>query len=98
MLGLAFIDLGGECLTCADSLTNNGSDVVVLCLGSDGGLDFILEVLALLSSRALLQLTIVGEVGTKASKEGGSRPSMNAWQILTGSTSWSMNGREAARI
>ncbi len=51
---LACIDLVGECLTCADGLTSNGPYVVVLHLSLDGGLEHILEDLALVSSRALL--------------------------------------------
>jgi hypothetical protein len=67
--GLAGIDLGGKCLTCTNSLTSDGPDVVVLRLGLDGGFEHILENPMLVSSRALLGLTIVGEVGTKTSKE-----------------------------
>jgi hypothetical protein len=52
--GLAHIDLGRECPTCADGLTSNGPYVVVLRLGSDGGLEHILEDLTLVSSHALL--------------------------------------------
>jgi hypothetical protein len=43
---LACIDLGGECLTCADGLTSDGPYVVVLRLGLDGRVEHILEDLA----------------------------------------------------
>ncbi len=56
-------------MTCTDSLISNGPDIVILRLGSNGGLEHILEDLALVSSRALLQFTVLGKVGMKASKE-----------------------------
>ena len=58
---LAGIDLDGECLTYANSLTSDGP--------ADGRLEHFLEDLVMVSGRALLRLAAVGEVGTKASKE-----------------------------
>ncbi len=69
LLSLAGIDLGGECLTGANSFTSDCPDVGVLRLGAYGGLEHFLKNLALVSCRALLQLTVVGEVGTKAGEE-----------------------------
>ncbi len=69
LLSLGDINLGGECLTSANSLTGDCPDVGVLCLGTNGGLEHFLEDLALVSSRACLRLAVVGEVGTKAGKE-----------------------------
>jgi hypothetical protein len=69
LFSLAGIYLGGECLTGTEGLTSNCPDVGVLRFGAYGGLEHILKDLALVSSRAFLRLTVVGEVGTKAGEE-----------------------------
>jgi hypothetical protein len=69
LLSLAGIDLGRECLTGTESLTSDRPDVGVLRFGTYGGLEHFLKDLALVSCRAFLRLTVVGEVGTKAGKE-----------------------------
>jgi hypothetical protein len=57
------------CLTRANGLTGNCPDVGVLRLDTNGGLEHILEDLALVSGCLRLQLAVVGEVCTRASKE-----------------------------
>ena len=69
LLSLAGIDLGGECLAGTESLTSDCPDVGVLCFCSYCSLAHVLKDLALVGRRAFLQLTVVGEVGTKAGKE-----------------------------
>ena len=69
LLSLAGIYLGGECLTGTEGLTSNCPDVGVLCFCTYGGLEHILKDLALVSGRAFLRLTVVGEVGTIAGEE-----------------------------
>ncbi len=98
LLGLAGIYLGGECLTCANGFTGNGPDIGILHLGMNGCLEHLLEDLALVGGHARLRLAVFGEMGAKPARRQESRPSIKAWQMLMGSSSWSMNGREAARI
>ncbi len=50
-------------------LTGNSPHVIELLLSVKGGLEHHLEDFALVSGSALLQLAVVREVGTKASKE-----------------------------
>jgi len=70
LFSLAGIYLGGECLTGTKDLTSNHCpDVGVLRFGAYGGLEHILKDLGLVSSRAFLRLTVVGEMGTKAGEE-----------------------------
>jgi hypothetical protein len=67
---LAHIDLSEEGLTATTIyLTGNSPDVIELRLSAKGGLEHCLEDFALVSGSALLQLAVVREVGTKASKE-----------------------------
>jgi len=69
LLSLAGIYLGGECLTGTEGLTSDCPDVGVLRFCTYGGLEHILKDLALVSSRAFLRLTVVGDVGTKTGEE-----------------------------
>ncbi len=69
LLCLAGINLGGECWTGTNSLTSNCPGVGVLCLGMNGGLDYFLKNLVLVSGRLHLQLAVVGKVCTKAGME-----------------------------
>ena len=64
----AYENLGRECLTGTESLTSDHPDVGVLRFGTYGGLEHFLKDLALVSCRAFLRLTVVGEVSTKAGK------------------------------
>jgi hypothetical protein len=67
---LACVDLNREGLTATTIyLTGNSSDVVELHLSAKGGLEYHLEDFALVSGSVLLQLALVWEVRTKASKE-----------------------------
>ena len=69
-LTLARVDLNGECLTATTIyLTGKSSDVVELCLSMKGSLEHCLEDFVLVSGGTLLQLAVVQEVHTKASKE-----------------------------
>jgi hypothetical protein len=69
LLSLAGIYVGGKCLTGTKGLTSNGPDIGVLRFGAYGGLEHIMKDLLLVSSHAVLQLTVVVEVGTKAGEE-----------------------------
>ena len=56
-------------MTGTKSLTIDCPDVGVLRFCRYGGLEHVLKDLALVSCRAFLRLTVVGEVGTKAGEE-----------------------------
>jgi hypothetical protein len=92
-LALACIDLNGENLTATTIyLTSNSSDVVELCLSMKGSLEHCLEDFVLVSGGTLLQLAVVQEVHTKASKEVRVKAIYESLADAMGSTSWSMNG------
>ena len=56
-------------MTGTESLTSDCPDVGVLRFRTYGGLEHVLKDLALVSGRAFMRLTVVGEVGTKAGEE-----------------------------
>ncbi len=74
LLSLTGVDLGWESLTAkTTSLRGNGPDIVVLCLGAQGGVEHFLEVCPLVCHGAVLQLAVVWKMGAKNWPKGNRR-------------------------